>query len=103
MLKIDIAFGEFNDSFDHDFAAVDEIGFFKRIILLKAFLNNDGQLGAAQNDLGAVMLFLELLEEDDEVVDDFLSFVSGLDPVNNILKEGLVLRARGHWLDSTSK
>lgn len=103
MLDIEIPFGKFDDSFDHDFAAINEIRFFKRIILLKALFNDDGQLGTAQNDLGAVVLFLELLEENDEVVDDFFSLVSGFDPVNDILKKGLVLRAWDHWFDSTSQ
>ena len=58
LLHVEIAFGQFYNCLDHHFAAVNEIRFFKRIILLEALADDDGQLGAAQNNLRAVVLFL---------------------------------------------
>ena len=102
MLDVEITFRQFHNSFDHDFAAVNQIRFLKRIVLLKALANNYGQLGAAQNYLGAVLLFLQLLQQDNEVIDYFFTLVSGLDAVDYVLEEGLVFRAGSHWLNTAS-
>jgi hypothetical protein len=98
-----ISFGNFNDSFNHCFAAIDKIRLLEGRIFLEATIADDGQLGATKNYLRTFMLFFELLENDDEVIDDLFSFVARLNSIDNVLEKILVLFAWCYRLDIAIK
>ena len=101
-MDIKISFGNFDDSFDHGFACIDEVRLLDRLVLLKSLVDNDWQLSAAENDLRALLLFLEFLEKSDEIIDHLLTFISRLNSVDNTLEKILVFFAWCDWLDSSS-
>jgi hypothetical protein len=69
---------------------------------LKTLTDNDRKLGASENNLRALMFFLEFFEKDDKIIDDFLALVTCFDSVDNALKKILVFLAWSDWLNSSS-
>ena len=103
LLDIKISLSNLDDGFDHDFARIDEVRLLERLVLFETFGDNDGELGASQNNLRTLLLFLEVLEKDDEIINNLLALVSCLDSVNDALEKVLVFLVWRDWLDSSSQ
>ena len=102
LVDIKISFGDPDDSFDHGFACIDKIRLLDRLVLLESLIDNDWQLSAAENDLGALLLLFELLEKGDEIINHLLAFISRLDSIDDVLEEILVFLTWCDWLDSSN-
>lgn len=101
LVDIKISFSNLDDSFDHGFACIDEVRLLERLVLLESLIDNDWQLSTAENDLRALLLFLEFFEKSDEIIDHLVTFISRLNSVDNVLEEILVFFAWCDWLDSS--
>lgn len=101
-LDLEISLGDLDDGFDHGDGAIDKVTHLYAIVFVKAAIDDQRELGASQDDLGAVLLLLEFLEQDDEFFDDLFTLVASFDRVDNILQKILVLLGGDDWLDAAS-
>ena len=101
-MNLEISFCNLNNYLDHSFARINKVRQFERIVLLKTSTDDERKLGAAENNLRAIIIFLKLFQEDNKIINDLFALVTSFDSINDALEKILVVFARGDWLDASS-